>query len=117
MYVKRDAEGRITAVSAAAGAGFDEQVDPHDDELQEFLDQITEESGEVSDQVQQLRASDVELARVLEDIINLLTDKGIIQFTELPEAAQEKLLQRKRLRRHVRRLDLVDDDDSEQLLP
>lgn len=117
MFVKRDTQGRIVAVSTAEEAGFDERLEPDDDELQDFLDRIDEGPDEVGDQVQQLRASDVELARVLEDIINLLTDKGVIQFTELPEAAQEKLLQRKSLRRHIRHLDLLADDDSEQLLP
>lgn len=115
MYVKRDTKGRIMAVSTEAGAGFDEQVDPNDEGLRTFLDQINDESAEVSDQVQQLRESDAELTRVLEDIINLLTDKGVIQFTDLPEAAQEKLLQRKSLRKHIRRLDLIADDDNEDL--
>lgn len=117
MYVKRDSNDRIVAVSAEPEPGFDEHIEPSDGELQSFLDQIRGEPAEASDQIQQLRSSDVELARVVEDIINLLTDKGLIQFTELPDAAQQKLLQRKILRRDIRHLDLVADDDSDQVVP
>ena len=117
MFVKRDSNGNISAVSATQEPGFDEVAEAESPELQAFLKSINGRSSESSDEVERLRASDAELARVLEDIINLLTDKGVIQFTELPEAAQQKLLQRKSLRRHIRHLDLVADDDSEQLLP
>lgn len=117
MFVKRDDNGRIVAVSNSAEPDFREQVEPGDPDLQAFLDQAREVLKDDSDQFQQLRSSDVELARVVEDMINLLTDKGIIQFTELPEAAQKKLLQRKRLRQDIRHLDLVADDDSDQLVP
>ena len=58
-----------------------------------------------------LRASDLEVVRVLEDLIQVLIEKGVIQFTELPEPAQKKLLQRKRLRRSSD-LTLFDDDEG-----
>ncbi len=118
MYVKRDENDRIVAVSADQQPGFDEWTDPDGAELRAFFNQLNDESVESSKEAQRLRSSDVELARVVEDIINLLTDKGVIQFTELPEAAQEKLLQRKRLRRvMMQHLDLVADDDTDQLMP
>jgi len=117
MYVKRDSEERIVAVSAEPEAGCDEHLEPGDPDLENFLARIHEKPSAHSAQVERLRSSDVELARVVEDIINLLTDKGVIQFTELPDAAQKKLLQRKRLRRKMHHLDLVSDDDSEQLIP
>ncbi len=117
MFIKRDSNGNISAVSATQESGFDEVVDAENPELRAFLNSIDGKASESSGEIKRLRASDAELARVLEDIINLLTDKGVIQFTELPEAAQQKLLQRKSLRRHIRHLDLVADDDSEQLLP
>lgn len=117
MFVKRDDKNRIIAVSTVQDNEFGEPIDQDDPELQAFLDEIREASGNGREQIQQLRSSDVELARVVEDMITLLTDKGVIQFTELPEAAQKKLLQRKRLRRDIRQLNLVADDDSEPLVP
>ena len=51
------------------------------------------------------------LVRVLEDLIEMLTAKGIILFTELPESAQQKILLRKRLRKdRTNSLDLLGED-------
>lgn len=113
MYVKRNDQGKIIAMSATEQAQFDEQLDPQDPEVTEFLESL--QAGTNSD-LRQLRSTDTELARVVEDVINLLTDKGIIQFTELPEAAQEKLLQRKILRKGMLELKLIDDDDDDLML-
>lgn len=117
MYVKRNTAGNIIAISAEPADGYEEVKDPESPELISFLDQLDEGVAEARGEVERLRASDAELARVLEDIISLLTDKGVIQFTELPRAAQEKLLQRKSLRQNIARLDLLADDDNESMLP
>ena len=117
MYIKRDSTGLIVAVSTVPEAGFEEQLEADDAELRGFLNAAIGDDTDLSEEAQQLRSSDAELVRVVEDIINLLTDKGIIQFTELPDAARRKLLQRKSLRQHIRHLDLLDDDDNEGLMP
>lgn len=53
-----------------------------------------------------LSGSDVGLARVLEDVIDVLITRGVIQFTDLPEAAQSKLLERRETRANLKdRLD------------
>ncbi len=113
MYVKRNDQGEIVAVSATAQLDFEEQLDAGDAEVIAFLDSIQPENP---DEVRQLQSSDSDLARVVEDIINLLTDKGVIQFTELPKAAQQKLLQRKTLRKNISQLQLVSDDNDDLLL-
>ena len=48
-----------------------------------------------------LNQTDIELVRVLEDVVDLLTEKHVILFTELPTAAQNKLLQRKSVRQNL----------------
>ena len=49
--------------------------------------------------------------RVLEDVVQLLIDKGVILFTDLPESAQEKMLYRQRLRSKMGgNLNLIGDD-------
>lgn len=48
--------------------------------------------------IQALAASDSELARVTEDLIAVLVNKGVILFTDLPDAVQTKLLDREALR-------------------
>jgi len=57
-----------------------------------------------------LEQSDIELVRVLEDLVDVLTQKGVILFTELPEAAQQKLLRRKSARQVVQNSILNEDD-------
>lgn len=116
MFIKRDSQGRIIAVSVFADNGFDEQLNADNHELKAFMRTVTDEpvssSAVSSNKAASLQSSDTELARVLEDMIDLLTAKGIFQFTELPQAAQEKLLARKNLRQRIRKLDLLGDDDE-----
>lgn len=47
---------------------------------------------------QELAASDMELIRVLEDIVELLIKKQVFVFTELPIFAQSKLSKRQKIR-------------------
>jgi len=105
MYVKRDKEGRIEAVSRQATPEISETIDDTDPELSAFL------RGGDPEGLAALRASDLDVVRVLEDLIEVLIEKGLIQFTELPEPAQQKLLKRKRLRRSSD-LTLFDEDEG-----
>jgi hypothetical protein len=60
-----------------------------------------------------LADSDAGLARVTEDLIDILINRGVIQFTDFPPAAQAKLLERRQTRATLsRRLRLLDDNDS-----
>lgn len=45
-----------------------------------------------------LRELDVDLVRVLEDVIDLPVAGGVFRFTDLPDSAQQKLMFRKTLR-------------------
>ena len=91
-YVKRDEAGQIVSVSLS-----------REDDDQEFLDaesaQLAAFFEDARASADSLRESDTDLVRVLEDLIEMLTAKGIILFTELPESAQQKILLRKRLRK------------------
>ncbi len=93
-YVMRDEQGKVVAVSQAAGEGFMEELPADDGALVAFLRDM---GGEAST----LQASDLDLIRVLEDVVELLIAKGVILFTELPESAQQKILRRQRLRAEV----------------
>jgi len=64
-----------------------------------------------------LSETDTGLARVLEDLIDVLITRGHIQFTDLPEAAQAKLLVRRQTRASLsHRLDLLPDEGDSGLL-
>ncbi|ADC71820.1 conserved hypothetical protein [Thioalkalivibrio sp. K90mix] len=107
MYVRRDAEGRIDLVSRDANAECAEFMAAESPELLGFLAGNNAEPAPAA-----LQASDLELIRVLEDLVEVLTYKGVIRFTDLPDAAQQKLLGRKDLRASARRLNLMEDDEG-----
>ena len=103
-FVKRDESGKIDAVSINESADFAEFLDAESAELEVFLENARPSADS-------LRESDSDLVRVLEDLIEMLTAKGVIMFTELPESAQQKILFRKRLRKdRTNVLDLLGDE-------
>lgn len=106
VYVKRNAGGGITAVSYERTAECCEPVDGGAPELRHYLASLGDDDDE-----SRIGATDRDLVRVLEDVVDLLIDKGIILFTELPASAQQKILERRRLRSELAAaLDLLDDD-------
>lgn len=57
-----------------------------------------------------LASTDTDLARITEDLIDILIARGVIQFTDFPAEAQAKLLRRRQTRAALsRRLQLLDD--------
>ncbi len=57
-----------------------------------------------------LARTDPDLARITEDLIDILIARGVIQFTDFPAEAQAKLLQRRQTRVTLsRRLRLLDE--------
>jgi len=110
-YVKRNKEGKITAISLNKDEGFTEKVDPKAEEYLNFINTDLDASGTVR---QALHKSDTDIARVTEDLINLLMEKQVILFTELPSVVQEKLLNREQLRKSLRAQEpsIIDDAGS-----
>lgn len=98
-YVKRDEQGQITTVKLEPGDGL-EELPPGSPELLEFMRKM----GLEQDSLQQ---SDMRLVRVLEDLIDLLIDRDVIRFTDLPLPAQEKLMERRSMRQSLGALDLL----------
>ena len=110
-FVRRNAEGDIDAVYDAPEEAAQEEVPAKHPELLGFLGLDTEELAKQDDWLR----SDLEIARVTEDLINLLVEKGLISFTDLPSGAQEKLIRRSTLRgelSYVASLFTSPDDDE-----
>jgi hypothetical protein len=106
MYVKRDEAGKIAMVCREADAECTDWVEFDAEELRDFLEQ------DLSAPERSLEVSDLDLVRVFEDLVEVLIEKGVIRFTDLPEAAQRKLSSRKDLRASARQLNLMSDDDD-----
>ena len=105
----RDGQGVIDALTRqpmsdeeAASGGW-QAVAADDPGVEAFL------KSENPSQADALSQTDTAMARVLEDLIDTLIARGLIQFTDLPEAAQAKLLSRRQTRAAL--------NDPLQLLP
>ncbi len=92
-YISRDRDEKITAVFEQPAANTNEWVAQDNAELVEFLYQT-----QLSQNIQQLSASDSGMIRTIEDLVDILIGKNVIMFTDLPEAVQRKLLARKSVR-------------------
>ncbi|WP_028585983.1 hypothetical protein [Desulfogranum mediterraneum] len=103
LFVERDEHGAIVAIRQGTAGADREPVSFLDDEVLSFL----KESGELDALSQMLALSDNSLIRVLEDLVDLLISKKIILFTDLPQEAQEKIRERKRIRQHLSKDDLM----------
>ncbi len=92
VFVKRDVNNHIIAI-------FDKNTDEHCEELppsnKEVLVFLTK--CNVNDRADFLKA-DLDLIRVIEDLIQVLIAKNVIAITDFPIAAIEKLMSRSKIR-------------------
>ena len=110
-YVARDGEGRIVGVFASATTDATEEIAADSAELKAFLESATTTSPEALREI--LAQSDLGMARLVEDLIDLLIEKRIIKFTDLPPAASVKYLQRQVARERLSSVNslIVDEQD------
>ncbi len=94
LYVERNSEGQIVAVSLQSKKTDAEPKAVMDEEILKFL----AKNSDSDFWMKMLSASDMGIIRILEDLIDLLVAKNIIMYTELPEDAQKKIQQRKKAR-------------------
>jgi len=111
-YVMRNAEGRIIAVLSEEVEGS-EMVGSNDPDLGKFL---SADSPEQRAQ-RELMESDLGLIRVIEDLINVLVERGVIMFNDFPEPVQRKLLSRSGLRKEFSYVDDLFNADDNTFLP
>lgn len=111
MYIKRDDNGTIELISREVTPECSEFLPADSTELLDFLTEHESREGAAH-----FRASDLAFVRVLEDVIELLMDKGVISFTDLPEPAQQKVMERQSLRRKLNGLNLMSGTDEEGVI-
>lgn len=106
-YVRRNEDNKIIALFVEATDEATEFLEKDDPQLAEFYDP---DSAAFS-------GLDSEFIRVIEDVVDVLIQKGVMHLTDLPEKAQEKLMNRKgfRDRRSDNALDLLGDTGEEEL--
>lgn len=105
-YIERAADGKIIGLRTVANPNTTEVKSLKDEEVLDFIKDNLDNNVLKGLLVQ----SDVGLIRLVEDLINLLTKKNIILFTELPEKAQEKINERAQIREKISSQDIIVDD-------
>ena len=109
VFVKRDSNSRVISVSLVETAEQRESLPLDAPELVAFTSILA--GGQ-----EKLATTDLDLVRVLEDLIDLLFKGDVIRFTDFPEAAQEKLLARRSMRSSLHSLKLLDEEEEGGLL-
>lgn len=102
-YVTRNSEGSVTGLYERRQTDSDDELSLDHPDVRKFLALAKN----------QLETSDVETIRVIEDLVDLLIQKKIIVLTDLPDAAQQKLMQRQRMRNELNVMGnlMVGEDD------
>lgn len=102
-YILRNAQGNIIAVSAESNLDGDWQYIAEDsNEYLEYLENSLAKNSK-------FRESDIQLARVLEDLISMLIERNLIRFTDFPAAAQKRLIDRQSMRKKTQLSSILED--------
>ncbi len=109
-FVKRDQNNQIVAVYKEATEGVSEEIALDDKELQAFF---KDEAHSITELKDKLTQSDLMMVRVIEDLIDVLIEKDVINITDLPNSVIEKLSNRKRIRKKIHTMgDILSDDEG-----
>lgn len=112
IYVQENARGELVRVDMEPFAEMTGSLPVADVRILAWLDR-----EEVRARLGRLKDSDLELIRVLEDLVDVLVARGVIRYTDLPEAAQRKLQQRAETRAGLAGLGgLLGNEDDQHLI-
>jgi len=108
-YITRNKKGEIVELHNLSDNGEGNWIEPGNPEVLDFIERIeTTEQARLA-----LTSTDYEMVRVVEDLIDMLMERQIFIFTELPEPVQAKLNVRKQLRKNMNSLEnLINEDDT-----
>ena len=109
-FAQRNQHGHITALFNKPNDQAKEEISASHEDVLSFL-----AAGQFDDKETKayLSQTDYDMIRVVEDVIDLMINKNLIVLTDLPLAAQQKLITRKRLRAKFLLEDtlLIEDDN------
>lgn len=112
-YLQRDANGTIISLRREQDDIHSDFLAPTHPEIIAFLASASEKEGKHKAK-ETLSESDQDFARATEDVINLLIQKNIILFTDLPPEVQAKMSGREKLRSNLQNItyNFLDNSDS-----
>lgn len=107
-YVSRNSDGNVIAISDRPTGVAQELLPADHPEVMGYL-----KKSSPNTMIHKLSRTDTEMARITEDLIDVMISKNIINFTDLPLQAQRKLVGRQHMRRNLSALsNLVSDEDD-----
>jgi hypothetical protein len=95
-YARRDPQGQLASLHRQAEPGAEEFLPDDHPEVLAFV-------GRTSDGGDGFARLDADFVRVLEDVIDALVQRNLINITDLPAEAQRKLFSRKGYRERASR--------------
>lgn len=99
-YVIRDENGAIAKASTRAIPGA--ELLPHGDPaLLNFIQARGVDPAVIEVALNELRRTDSDMARVVEDLITALLRKNVLKMTDFPKAVQDRVALRVRLRSQI----------------
>jgi hypothetical protein len=104
-YAERNDDGAVIALYATRNERAREFLTGNHPEIAAFL------SDGANGQVARMQASDLEMARVVEDLIFVLIEKNVIKLDSLPAVTRHKITQRAQIR------EAITNALSDQLFP
>lgn len=95
-FIRRNAEGIVDSLHRSGGDGAEFLSDDHPD-VRAFLS-AGAGAPDAPEKVERFAELDADFVRVIEDVIDTLISKNVINITDLPIEAQTKLFGRKSFR-------------------
>lgn len=94
-FIRRDANGTIVEALDAPTGEVIEFLEADDPEIARFASRL----GGAEQIREQLTVSDSDMVRVIEDLIEILIKKGVLEPGDLPNVVNAKLARRRTLRK------------------
>lgn len=96
-YILRDATGLI--IKASTNMLVDAEMVPHNHpDLVVFLQNRGQDPKQVEEVLHELRQTDADMARAVEDVIMVLLKKNLLKMTDLAKPVQDRMSKRVKLR-------------------
>ncbi len=106
-FIRRDTTGSIVEAREAPTDEVIEFLEADDPEIVRFLSR----NGGAAQIRERLSVSDSDMIRVIEDVIEVLIRKGVIEVSDLPDAVHAKLTRRRELRKTMSTLSRLIAED------
>lgn len=94
IYIERNAQGEICNLEFTPSANR-EEICLTSEELVNYIRNSDEREGLTRRVLDQL---DLDMVRVIEDLIDIMIDRNLMRFTDLPGPVQNKLLFKRKIR-------------------